>query len=121
MTFLVTKRISDPPQLADFAALKCSPAGSGVTSELPRPATARSSSANALCSGRRSVDWSKPDAAEAAERVAKQLMFEYVTGYVEAGNDRLAVYRDATARRSWPTEFKSMIDRMPSLANTCRN
>ena len=34
--FLVTKRISDPPQLADFSALKFSPAGSGIASDLPR-------------------------------------------------------------------------------------
>ena len=29
-------------------------------------------------------------------------MLEFVKGYVDAGNDGLAVYRDSSGRRSWP-------------------
>jgi hypothetical protein len=49
------------------------------------------------------------------ERVAKQLMFEYSIGYVEDGNDRLAVYRDSDRPTFVASEFKSMIDRLPEL------
>jgi len=113
--FLVTKRISDPPQLDDFSALKFSP------QDLESLRTCRSGDCeiklgeSALRRIRGSVDWSKPDAAKAVERVAKQLMFEYSIGYVEAGNDRLAVYRDSDRPTFVASEFKSMIDRLPEL------
>ena len=42
-------------------------------------------------------------------------MFEYAKGYVEAGNDRLAVYRDSERPTFVAAEFKSMIDRLPEL------
>jgi hypothetical protein len=113
--FLVTKRISDPPQLADFSALKFSQQDleslrdcrvGDCEIKLGEPALRRL---------RQSVDWSKPDAAAAAERLAKQLMLEYATGYAEAGNDRLAVYRDSDRPTFVASEFKSMIDRLPEL------
>jgi hypothetical protein len=113
--FLVTKRISDPPQLADFSALKFSKQDleslrdcrvGDCEIKLGEPALQRL---------RQSVDWSKPDAAAAVERLAKQLMLEYSKGYAEAGNDRLAVYRDSSRPTFVASEFKSMIDRLPEL------
>ena len=113
--FLVTKRISDPPQLADFAALKFSP------QDLESLRTCRAGKCEiklgeaALQRMRESVDWSKPNAAAAAEQLARQLMLEYSTGYAEAGNERLAVYRDSARPTFVASEFKSMIDRLPEL------
>jgi len=72
-------------------------------------------SESALQRFRQSVDWSKPSAAADAELLAKQLMLEYAKGYAEAGNDRLAVYRDAAHPSFVAMEFKTMIDRMPEL------
>ena len=114
--FLVTKRISDPPQLADFSALKFS------QQDLESLRTCRAGKCeiklgeSALQRIRESVDWSKPDAAAAVERLAKQLMLEYSRGYAEAGNDRLAVYRDSSRPTFVASEFKSMIDRLPELS-----
>jgi hypothetical protein len=42
-------------------------------------------------------------------------MLEYSKGYAEAGNERLAVYRDAAHPTFVASEFKSMIDRLPEL------
>jgi len=113
--FLITKRISTPPQLADFAALKLN------QEDLKSLHTCRVGDCeiklaeSALLRVRQSVDWSKPNAAAAAEALAKQLMLDFVKGYLEAGNEGLAVYRDAARPTFVATEFKSMIDRMPEL------
>jgi hypothetical protein len=40
---------------------------------------------------------------------------QYVNGYLEGGNARLAVYRDSDRPTFVAKEFASMIDRMPSL------
>ena len=62
--FLVTKRISDPPQLADFSALKFSP--QRIWSHFGLAASGDCEiklGESALTRIRGSVDWSKPDAA----------------------------------------------------------
>jgi hypothetical protein len=113
--FRVTKRISDPPQAADFAALVL------PKEDLESLRTCRVGDCeiklaeSALMRVRRSVDWTKPNAAAAAEALAKHLMLDFVKGYVEAGNEGLAVYRDAERPTFVSTEFKSMIDRTPEL------
>jgi hypothetical protein len=113
--FLMTKRISDPPQLTDFSALTL------PQEDLKALRTCRVGDCeiklgeSALQRIRQSIDWSKPDAASNAELVAKQLMLEYSKGYVDAGNDRLAVYRDSARTTFVASEFKTMIDRLPEL------
>lgn len=113
--FRVTKRISDPPRLEDFAAL-----------ELPRDDVADLKNCRvgscaiklnqaALDRLRQEIDWSRPTAIRDATALARQLAFEYVTGYLEGGNDRLAVYRDNERPTFVAAEFKSMVDRIPSL------
>jgi hypothetical protein len=119
--FLVTKRISDPPQLADFAALKFSPGDLESLRTCKVGDCEIKLGESALQRLRKAVDWSKPDAAAAAEQIAKQLMLEYSKGYAEAGNDRLAVYRDSGRPTFVATEFKSMIDRLPELSQDLRD
>lgn len=113
--FLVTKRISDPPQLADFSALKLSEDDLKSLRNCRVGDCEIKMSESGLQRIRQSVDWSKPDAASRAEQFAKQSLLEYTTGYSQAGNDRLAVYRDAAKPTFVASELKSMIDRMPEL------
>ena len=113
--FRVTKRISNPPQPSDFAALKLPPEDLASLKSCRVGDCEIKLAESALVRVRESVDWSKPNAAAAAEVLAKQLMYEYSKGYVEAGNEGLAVYRDAERPTFVATEFKSMIDRMPEL------
>jgi hypothetical protein len=113
--FRVTKRISNPPQLSDFAAFKL------PDDDLKSLRTCKVGDCeiklaeSALLRVRQSVDWSKPDAPAQAEALAKQLMFDFVKGYVAEGNDGLAVYRDSGRPTFVATEFKSMVERMPEL------
>jgi hypothetical protein len=113
--FLITKRISDPPQLADFAQLTLPPDDVEALKTCKIGDCEIKISADALERIRQTIDWSKPTAQADAQQLMRQLLYEYVKGYVEGGNERLAVYRDSKHPTFVATEFKSMIDRMPDL------
>ena len=92
--FRVTKRISTPPKLEDFLQL-----------HLPEEDVADLRSCRigncevklgqqALQAFQTEVDWKAPGTQAAAEAVMRRLAYEYVTGYLAGGNERLAVYRD---------------------------
>jgi hypothetical protein len=64
---------------------------------------------------RTKIDWGSAKARDAANAIAQQLAFEYVTGYLQGGNERLAVYRDQSRPTFVAQEFRSMIGDMPEL------
>ena len=115
--FRMTKRISDPPRLEDFAAL-------ALTSEdVEDLRTCRSGdcgvklSQSTLQQFRDRIDWSRPSAAADANRLMRETAYEFVRGYLEGGNERLSVYRDSERPTFVASEFTSMIDRLPEFAD----
>ena len=76
---------------------------------------------DALNRMRKAIDWSKSSATADAEQLARQLMLEYASGYLEGGNARLAVYRDSGRPTFVAQEFTSMIERMPELSDYLPN
>ena len=113
--FLVTKRISTPPRLEDFAALKLPPEDIVDLKSCKVGSCELKLGEDALAELRKEIDWSKPSVAADVERVARRLALSYVTGYLEGGNARLATYRDSERPTFVDREFASMIERMPSL------
>jgi hypothetical protein len=113
--FRVTKKVSSPPRIEDFDALTLPP------DDLADLRTCRVGSCELKLSEatitrlRGEIDWTKPTAAADVEQLARRLMLEYVNGYLEGGNARLATYRDSGRPTFVAQEFASMIDRMPSL------
>ena len=113
--FKVTKRISSPPNLKDFSQLRL------PAEDLQDLRTCKVGDCEvkfgeqALERLRTKVDWSSAKAGDAANVIAQQLMLEYVTSYVQGGNERLAVYRDQSRPTFVAQEFRSMIDKMPEL------
>jgi hypothetical protein len=111
----VTKRISSPPTLKDFSQLRL------PDEDLQDLRTCKVGDCEvkfgeeALERLRTKVDWNSPKAGDAANAIAQQLTFEYVTRYLEGGNERLAVYRDQSRPTFVAQEFRSMIDKMPEL------
>lgn len=119
--FKVTKRIGAPPRLEDFAQLR-----------LPHEDVADLRACRvgdcevkigeqALQRFRSDVEWSSPNAQAAANALMQQLCFEYVAGYLEGGNERLAVYRDRSRPTFVAREFRAMIDEMPELTTYMPN
>jgi hypothetical protein len=113
--FKVTRRISSPPVLADFAELRL------PLEDFRDLRTCRVGDCQlklgekALQAIRNEVNWNAPDAHQVAESVMRRLALEYVTGYLEGGNERLAVYRDKTPPLLVAEELAALVNGMPSL------
>ena len=103
-SFLVTKRISDPPRLEEFDQLTLPPEDVADLKTCKVGACELKLGEAALLRIQKETDWSKPAATADVERSIRKLAHEYAVGYLEGGNSRLAVYRDAkrplTSRRS---------------------
>ena len=113
--FRVTKRISDPPRADDFAALTIADEDFDDLKDCKLGDCVLKLGADALQTLRDEVDWRKPTARADANAVFRRLALQYVNGYREGGNARLAVYRDHDRPTFVANEFRSMIDRLPRL------
>jgi hypothetical protein len=115
--FLVTKRISEPPRLADFDRLSLPPDDIADLKNCKVGDCEVKLGEAALTRIQKETDWSKPTATADVERSIRRLVHEYVTGYLEGGNTRLAVYRDAKRPTFVAKEFAAMVDGMPFLTS----
>jgi hypothetical protein len=113
--FLVTKRISSPPRLEDFTAMRVPPDDVADLKTCKVGSCQLKLGEEALLRARQEIDWSKSDVTADANRLAQRLALEYVNGYLDGGNARLAAYRDSSRPTFVGREFASMIDRMPAL------
>jgi len=119
--FKVTRRISMPPRLGDFADLRL-PDG-----DLDALRTCRIGDCEvklgegALRRFRSEIDWNAPNARAAANALMRQLAFDYVNRYLEGGNGQLAAYRDTSRPTFVAQEFASMTSRMPELTTYMPN
>jgi hypothetical protein len=113
--FRVTRRVSSPPRLEDFQDLRLS------DEDVADLRTCRVGNCElklgeeALERVRSSVNWNSATPRAEVDAIVRQIALEYATGYLEGGNDRLAVYRDRSRPTFVATEFRSLIDAMPGL------
>jgi hypothetical protein len=114
--FRVTKRISSPPRLEDFAQLTLPDDDVSDLQNCRVGDCKIKLSEQALRKLRAQVDWKSPTARADAQTALRRLALEYVNGYREGGNARLAVYRDDARPTFVADEFRSLIERMPALA-----
>ena len=115
-SFRITKRISSPPRLEDFAQLEL-PADDVAALRTCRVGDCDLKlSEGTLNRAQREIDWSKPTAKADVEALARRQALQYVNGYLEGGNAQLAVYRDDQRPTFVAQEFSSMIERLPSLS-----
>lgn len=115
--FIVTKKIGTPPAASDFDRL-----------QLPADDVADLRSCKvgdcdvklgeqALQSLRSEIDWTRSDTEAQASALMRRLALQYVTGYLEGGNSRLAVYRDSSRPTFVAEELRGMIEGMPELTS----
>jgi len=114
-SFRVTKKVSSPPRLEDFAQLTLPDEDLEDLRSCRVGSCELKLSEASLNRVRKEIDWSKPTAKADADRLAKHLMLEYINGYLEGGDARLATYRDSDRPTFVGAEFASMVNRMPSL------
>jgi hypothetical protein len=113
--FRVTKKISSPPRIEDFAQLTVPDDDAADLRTCKVGECEIKLGAPAIERVRREVDWTKPDARARLDQVARSLALEYVKSYLEGGNAELATYRDSDRPTFVAREFESMIQRLPEL------
>ncbi len=113
--FKLTRRISATPRAEDFADMRMS------DEDVADLRTCRVGNCNvkldekALARFQTQIDWNAPNRKAAVESLMRQLALESVTGYVEGGDERLAVYRDKMRPTFVAREFREMVDKTPEL------
>jgi hypothetical protein len=113
--FKVTKRISTPPRLEDFALLRL-PAEDIEDLRTCRPGDCSVKlGASALQRFRTEIDWKSGAPPTEVNALMRELALEYVKNYLEGGNDRLAVYHDNPEPTVVADEFRALVDRLPDL------
>ena len=113
--FRITKRISDPPRLEDFAQLELAADEVKDLRSCRVGDCALKLSAKALQQLKSEVHWGTPSEKTEAEALFRRRALEYVIEYRQGGNAKLAVYRDAARPVFVANEFRSMIERAPAL------
>jgi hypothetical protein len=112
----VTIRFSEPPRLEDLADLHLTAEDVDDLRSCRVAECELQLSEYAVGLFQKEVDWTAPDAHAAADRVMRRWLHEYVTGYIEGGNDRLAVYRDVGPPVPVAAEFKTLVNNSATLA-----
>ena len=103
--FRITKRISDPPSVDDFAALTISDEDLEDLKDCRIGDCALKLDAYGVQTPRAKVDWRKTTAKADASALLRQLALQYVTGYRQEEMRSWASIVTRNARRSSPTNF----------------
>jgi len=111
----VTRRIGDPPRAADFDAMSMTDEDLRDLKGCNIGDCGLKIGEDGLRTVRGAVDWRKPTANADANAVMRRLALDYVNGYRQGGNAKLAVYRDKERPTLVAEEFRSMIERLPAL------
>jgi len=114
--FKVTKRISAPPRLEDFAALRVPDEDLRDLRRCKVGDCEVKVAASALGRFQSEINWNAPDAPAAAQTWVRRLAFDYVKSYLDGGDAELAVYRDQSRPTFVAQEFREMLDVMPELS-----
>jgi hypothetical protein len=113
--FRVTKRVSDPARLEDFAQLVLPDDDLRDLKSCKVGDCELKLSAESLARVRKEVDWTRPDAKAQIEMLVRRTAVDYVNAYRQGGNSRLAVYRDSDKPTFVANEFRELVSGMPEL------
>lgn len=114
--FKITRRISAPPALADFAGLRLPDQDLDDLRHCRVDDCAVKLDEATIRRFQTGIDWNAPDARNAANALMQQVMLEYVTRYLTGGNGQLAVYRDRSRPISVEQELQPIITQLPELS-----
>ena len=114
-SFIALQKFSDPPHLADLDGFvlddkdlnelqHCKPGQCEV--QLPT---------KAMEEFQRSVNWSAPDRAAQANRMAQQMALQALLRYQQGGNTALGTYRDKSRPTAVAETFASLLSEMKAL------
>ena len=113
--FKLTRRISSPPQLSDFATLRLPDEDVRDLRSCEVEDCELKLSERAIQRFRSEVNWKAANPRPAVDGTMRQLAFDFVTAYLRGGNQQLEVYRDRGRPTSPAAEFRDMVGLMAEL------
>jgi hypothetical protein len=113
--FKITKRISTPPRLEDFAAMRLTDEDMKDLRDCRVGDCEFKLAESAMQRMRAEVNFNAPNARAVASGLMQRLALDYVTSYLAGGNEQLAVYRDKSRPTFVAQEFRAMTEQMPEL------
>ena len=120
-SFRVTKKVSEPARIEDFAQLVLPDDDVRDLRSCKVGDCELKLSAEALARVKKEVDWTRPDAKAQLERLVRVMAVDYVNEYRKGGNSALAVYRDGAHPTFVANEFRELVDGMPELSEYLPN
>lgn len=114
--FLHTRRLSEPPLLGDFDALRVS-ADDLAALRTCQPGRCDIKLGRGVFDLLAKLDWRAPDIGQRVNQLARQTAFEYLTAYRRGGNAELAVYADKDRPTFVAAEFADLVRRSSRLPN----
>lgn len=115
--FLATRKLSEPPVLADMASLRL-PDEDVRALRHCRPGRCDVKLGQEAFDALGRIDWRAQDAPEQVNQLARRMALTYVAQYRAGGNRALAVYRDTPHPIDIATEFEDMVGRASRLTET---
>lgn len=109
----MTKKLSDPPRIEDFAALQIPEEDWKALRDCEVGDCELKLGEPALEHLRSQVDWSDPAASQKVLEFMRARALEYSLGYLEGGNDKLGVYRDGKKPTAIADEFRGLLENSP--------
>lgn len=115
--FRITRRISTPPRLEDFADLRLPEQDAADLRSCQIGDCEIKLGEHAIARIRAEIDWKRPDARRRADLLLQRITLDAVNDYRERGNSALPVYRDRGRPLSVAEEFRAIVDQMPELSS----
>lgn len=115
--FKLTRRISPVPRPEDFEQLRLPDEDIRDLRSCRVGACAVKLDEQTIKRVRSDVDWAAPDAPARANALMRQFALTYTAGYLEGGNQRLAVYRDADRPTVVADQLRALIAQVPDLTS----
>lgn len=111
----VTKEISDPPRIEDFAKLAFPPDDLTALKDCKVGDCDFKIGEAALEHFQNEVDWSDPGAPGRVNQFFRERALEYAKGYLAGGNDALGVYADKGKPTAVKDQFEDLLKNSPYI------
>jgi hypothetical protein len=109
------RKIGTPPRLEDFDGLSAPAEDLEDLRECRVGDCEVKVTEEALARIQSEVDWSAPDAHEQANRLIRQMFFEFTKEYIRDGDGALGAYRDKKRPTFLEKEFDGLLEQSPYL------
>jgi len=113
--FKLTKRISSPPVLSDFATLRLPDEDVRDLQSCRVGDCELKLGESAIQRFQSDVNWKSANPRPAVDALMQRFAYDHVTAYLRGGDAGLPVYRDGSRAISAAAEFRDMVGRMDEL------